>query len=293
MIESKAKRRSSLRWGVEQRLEFIEFRLYWEGRMNRRDLINTFGVSINQASTDLNRYLRLAPENMVYDKSARTYVRSSVFSPLFLKVDPDRYLNQLQLVNSGVTEEEDAWIRTYPEYDVVPSPTRVVHPETLQVVLEGLRSEESIEIQYQSLSRPEPRWRWIAPVAISNAGYRWHVRAFCEEDQIFKDFLLARIIAIRDARPRTCDPRDDRAWNEYVDVQIGPHPGLSDSQKLVVSLDYGMQDGRAILRVRRALLFYTLKHLGLVGVSGDKEPSVQQIVLLNRDDLETGLPGSD
>ena len=47
--------RAELRWGVEQRLEFIEFRLFWEGHVNRSDLMDQFGVSVNQASTDLNR----------------------------------------------------------------------------------------------------------------------------------------------------------------------------------------------------------------------------------------------
>ena len=28
----------SMRWGVEQRLEFIEFRLLWEGGVNRSDI---------------------------------------------------------------------------------------------------------------------------------------------------------------------------------------------------------------------------------------------------------------
>ena len=283
MIESTARRRSNLRWGVEQRLEFIEFRLYWEGQMNRKDLMNTFGVSVNQASTDLNRYLRLAPENMTYDKSARTYVRSPHFSPLFVRVDADQYLSQLRLVHSGVMDHEDAWIRTYPEFDNVLSPARNVSAETLQMVLEALRAAESIEVQYQSLSRPEPRWRWIAPTAIGFDGHRWHVRAFCEEDRTFKDFLLTRIIDSRDGRPRECDPLDDEDWHEYVDLEIGPHPGLSDSQKLVVSLDYGMEDGRAILRVRRALLFYTLKRLGLDTDAEGLDPAAQQIVLLNRE----------
>ncbi|WP_348525014.1 hypothetical protein [Pararhodobacter sp. SW119] len=47
--------RAELRWGIEQRLEFIEFRLFWEGHVNRSDLMDQFGVSVNQASTDLNR----------------------------------------------------------------------------------------------------------------------------------------------------------------------------------------------------------------------------------------------
>lgn len=64
--------RSELRWGVERRLEFIEFRLFWEGRVNRGDVMEKFGLSVNQASSDLNRYISFAPENMIYDKSART-----------------------------------------------------------------------------------------------------------------------------------------------------------------------------------------------------------------------------
>ena len=47
----------SLRWSVEQKLQFIEFRLFWEGHVNRADLMDTFGVSLNQASGDLNRYI--------------------------------------------------------------------------------------------------------------------------------------------------------------------------------------------------------------------------------------------
>ena len=56
----------SVRWGIERRLEFIEFRLFWEGHVNRGDLMAAFGISINQASTDLNRYLGMAPEAMLY-----------------------------------------------------------------------------------------------------------------------------------------------------------------------------------------------------------------------------------
>ena len=58
--------KSDLRWGVEQRLEFIEFRLFWDGHVNRSDLMAQFGVSVNQASMDLNRYIGFAPDNMVY-----------------------------------------------------------------------------------------------------------------------------------------------------------------------------------------------------------------------------------
>lgn len=78
--------KSELRWGVAQRLEFIEFRLFWEGYVNRSDLMEQFGLSVNQASADLNRYIGFAPDNMVYDKSARTYVRGLDFNARSLSV---------------------------------------------------------------------------------------------------------------------------------------------------------------------------------------------------------------
>ena len=108
--------RSELRWGVEQRLEFIEFRLFWEGHVNRSDLMDQFGVSVNQASTDLNRYIGFAPDNMVYDKSARTYVRGSGFKPQFLEPDASRYLAQLRSVADGILDREDSWIADLPPY---------------------------------------------------------------------------------------------------------------------------------------------------------------------------------
>jgi hypothetical protein len=108
--------RSELRWGVEQRLEFIEFRLFWEGHVNRSDLMDQFGVSVNQASTDLNRYISFAPDNMVYDKSARTYVRGSGFKPHFLEPDASRYVAQLRSVADGILDREDSWIAGLPPY---------------------------------------------------------------------------------------------------------------------------------------------------------------------------------
>ncbi|MEO5366942.1 MAG: WYL domain-containing protein, partial [Magnetococcus sp. WYHC-3] len=56
-----------LSWGVERRMEFIEFRLFWEGRINRRDLIEQFGVSVPQATVDFKQYQERAPDNLLYD----------------------------------------------------------------------------------------------------------------------------------------------------------------------------------------------------------------------------------
>lgn len=277
--------RTDLRWGVERRLEFIEFRLFWEGHVNRSDLIDTFGISVQQASTDLNRYLGMAPDNMAYDKSAKTYVRGLDFSAVFLKPDASRYLSQLRSVADGILETSEAWIGQFPGFDATPTPARAVNAKILRLVVAAIRRSESIEIKYQSLSRAEPKWRWIAAHAIGFDGFRWHTRAFCEIDGTFKDFVLSRILETRRTKPSDSDPRADTDWQEHVVLEVGPHPELSETQKKVISLDYGMTKGKAEIRVRRAFLYYTLKRLGLDTDPAARRPQDQQIVLLNRSNI--------
>lgn len=277
-----------LRWGVEQRLEFIEFRLFWEGHINRGDLMDQFGISINQASSDLSRYAEYAPGNMVYDKSARTYVRGHRFEQKFLELEASEYLTQLRSVADGILDRAESWIASLPPYAGTPTPARGVNPTILRAVVGAIQRNEAIEVKYQSLSNPEPRWRWIAPHAIAFDAFRWHTRAFCLTDECFKDFLLSRILVIRASRESEASAADDRDWHSEVTLEVAPHPDLSDAQAKVIALDYGMGGGKAKIKVRRALLYYTLKRLGLDTEPGARKPQDQQIILLNPD-----LTGTD
>jgi len=273
--------KTGLRWGVERRLEFIEFRLFWEGHVNRSDITEAFSVSVNQASTDLNRYLGLAQENMYYDKSAKTYLRGSDFTPLFLKPDASRYLTQLRSIADGVLDQSDTWVGQFPSYDATPTPVRGVNAKTLRLIVAAIRRSEAVEVKYQSLSSPEPRWRWIVPHALGFDGFRWHARAFCLDDEVFKDFLLSRILETRGDRPTDMDGKQDFEWHEMVTLEIGPHPDLSANQQKVIALDYGMRGGSAKITVRKALLYYALRRLGLDTDPSARPPHEQQIVLLN------------
>lgn len=278
-------KKPSLRWGVERKLEFIEFRLFWEGYVNRSDLIETFNESVNQASTDLNRYLILAPDNMTYDKSARTYVRASTFKPLFLKPDASLYLSQVRSLVDGLLDQRESWIGTRPDFDSIPFPARGVQPEVLRALVVAIRRREAIEVSYQSMSSPKPQWRWIAPHALGFDGFRWHARAFCEKDNMFKDFVLSRIGEIKECRSSSADAVNDTAWHEVVDLEVGAHPALSEGQRRAIELDYGMREGRVQIPVRKALLYYTLKRLGLDTDPTARLPHDQQIVLLNASDV--------
>ena len=280
--------KTELRWGMERRLEFIEFRLFWEGHVNRGDITDTFGVSSNQASTDLNRYLSLAPDNMAYDKRARTYLRSPGFSPEFLEPNPNQYLTQLRSVSDGIIDQTDAWLGQFPEFETAPTPARGIDTIILRSLVAAIRRNEAIEVKYQSLSSPKPKWRWIAPHAIGFDGFRWHARAFCETDQVFKDFLISRVLETRGLRANAVSGKDDTEWHEFVTLEIGPHPDLSPDQRKIVELDYGMAKGTLKLPVRRAFLFYALKRLGLDTDPSARRPQDQQIILLNGAELSSG-----
>ena len=207
----------NLRWGVERKLEFIEFRLFWEGSVNRSDIIETFNVSVNQASTDLNRYIALAPDNMIYDKSARAYVRASAFKPLFLKPAASLYLSQVRSIAEGIVDKEDAWIGNLPAFDAAPSPARGIDPVVLRSIVTAIRRHEAIHILYQSMSAPDPEWRWIAPHALAFDGFRWHARSYCEKSEDFRDFVISRIIEARQTRPtanqRRCRLPTTTSWS--------------------------------------------------------------------------------
>ncbi len=270
-----------LNWGAERRNAFIEFRVFWHGRINRSDLMETFGISLQQASLDLSGYAEQWRRNLVYDKSQRAYVRGKNFTPHFITPSAEDYFAQLRAVDQGLVSREQSWISMFPGYGATPTPARGVVPETLRDVLAAIHEPVALQVTYQSMSRPEPSARWIEPHALAFDGFRWHARAFCQNDQVFKDFLLSRIVEIGKRGPVTADQQSDTDWHSEVVLEIGPHPDLSPTQRRAIEMDYGMEDGRAQIPVRRALLFYALKRLGLDTDPAARRPQDQQIVLLN------------
>ena len=282
---------TALKWGVERRLEFVEFRLFWEGSINRADLVEAFGVSVPQASKDLTLYQERAPGNMEYDTRAKRYVAAEKFVLRFLEPDPYIYLSQLRSVAEGAVPASDSWISALPSADVALTPRRDIDIAVLRKILDASREGVSIDVFYQSMNkvRPDPIWRRITPHAFGYDGFRWHARAYCHLEHKFKDFLLPRILNVGATGEPGVSGEQDWLWNNYFDVVIGPHPALTESQKKVVAKDYGLDRGNGALSVRYAMLFYVLKRLGLLGDAAKQSAYTQHIVTVNRKETEAAL----
>src|SRR3546814_5874477 len=67
-----------------------------------------------------------------------------------------------------------------------------------------------------------------------------------------------------------------------VEIILVPHPDLSPSQRKMVMRDYEMKNGRARLSCRKAMLFYTLRHLNLESPETSKKPAQQHVIVHNR-----------
>lgn len=277
--------------GAEQRLAFLEARLFWLGTINRVDLVRRFGVSTSQASADINRYLALGPQGVAYDKSAKRYVAGPAFRPLLVQPDAGRLLGELRLLAAGVLEEGATLLGVAPPFDGGPLPQRRVDPLVLRTLWQALRDGTAVALCYQSMSRPEPLARIVEPHALAHDGYRWHLRAFDRESGAFRDFVLGRIAMAGPAGPRQVAPEQDRDWHERILLRIAPHPGLTPTQTAAIRLDYGIEEEAVELPVRRALCYYALRRLGLDTDPDARPPAQQHIVLLNREEVLREIAG--
>jgi hypothetical protein len=277
------------RWGQERRLEFIDTRLAWEGKLNRSALTEFFSISIPQASLDLAKYMESAPANMQYDPSQKTYVAQSSFRPAFAEASSSRYLAELYALTLHMLSPDLSFLGATPEADVVRHPTRAVPEDYLRQTLAAIREERTLQIHYQAVSHPEPSERLISPRALGYDGARWHIRGYCHLRHGYRDFVFARILSLSPGSVSEEPVPTDDAWDRELEVIIGPHPDLSEDQQRVIALDYGMVQGRLVIPTRQALLYYLLKRLGVA--SSEPRPAIeQQIVLLNRDALASYVP---
>lgn len=275
---------ATARWGQERRLEFIDFRLRWDRTVNRGELVEHFRISTQQASADLSMYRKLAPQNLEYDKNLKTYRATANFKPAVAHEDAQVFLDQLAAMSTGTLLPSTSLLGWRPPHDIVRFPARPIATGTLLHLLWAIRDGEELKVVYQSMRRPAPTSRWIAPHALAYDGLRWHVRAWCHENEDFRDFVISRIQRVQASRKTTVVADADAWWHTFVDVVLKPRAGLTEAQRSAIEIDFGMTARRLKLNCRKALAFYLLRQLQIDRPS-DLPPAAQPLELMNRDEL--------
>lgn len=318
--ESVGDDKNNNKWNQTRRLEFIDFRLNCDGKINRRDLVDFFGISIPQASLDLSRYHQMVSEavpprvNLAYDRHLKYYVKTSDFKPLFPNLcSPQSYLTDLLSLCRGELPPSRNYFGFVPNVGVatfVP-PRRNIDSEVLFNLLEAIRSRKAVHISYMSVSSNSNTDHLIAPHGLAYDGLRWHIRAYCYDHHAFRDFVLSRILRcavpeIDAPSDRFPDPigngfrevgttgDDDAEWNELIDLVLCANPELPERARRAIELDYGMEEnGTVVYTCRRALVFYTLKWLRLTKEDQALPPESRQIVLDNAAEVYRRMAGGN
>ncbi len=286
------KRTSSptVRWDLAQRYRLIETVAWWEGRLTTGHLMQSFGISRQQASKDINSYLAdHAPDNLIHDRQAKGYVPARGFAPRFIDKSASTYL-QLLFQNNERAEHLEGLKLAFTHTQVLDVPDRSVRPEILRPLLKACREGLRLEIEYVSLNTPEPEIRLIAPHTLVNTGMRWHVRAYCEKNRGFRDFVLSRFRGEPELLGKTEQGIDqDESWNTEVQIVLQPDERLGLAQKAIIEADFGMTDGRLEIPSRPALAKYVLQRYLIDYKNHNPKPEAQQIVVQNLAQLKPWL----
>lgn len=257
--------------------------------------MDRFAISMPQASKDLSLYESVAPGNLSYDVSGKRYLASQTFKPHFIEPSSDSFLIQLRNIADHTLPVEDTWLGSPPPAEVMPIPSRRVNVLVLRAMLRAIEKRVAVRVLYQSMNkqRPGPMWRWIVPHALAHDSLRWHVRAFCEETKIFKDFLLSRCLDADEERVTEVRGSQDKDWNEYFSVVLVPNPVLSSEQQEVVAQDYCMEYGQIAVPVRKALLYYFNKRLRFDVAKEKDQTKETPVVVLNDRAFQDALAEMD
>lgn len=249
---------SLLAQNQRERLAYIDLKVFFSGELRRADLESRFGIAPAAATRDLSCYRGLAPDNLVYDPSAKTYTLGDRFSPVF-PIAVDRalawlrqgYGDGLALSIGRPVPADGADLLVPPPIDILGAVARAIH------------RGDALRISYQSLSSGLSE-REIVPLALVDNGMRWHVRAFDRMNSRFGDFVINRIGAAEQVTTSVADIERlsaDEQWNREIELHLVPHPGLAHPK--AIEADYGVTGGVLRVKVRAAVAGYALGRWGV------------------------------
>lgn len=271
------------------RYRLIEIIAFWEGRLTTGHLIRAFDISRQQASKVINAYIKLAPGNLFYLPSNKGYRASDNFTPHFSQGISDEYLELIGSQTATNSIFGTLGLKAA-NCEVLHPPLRNLDPAVVRAIVQACQDNMRIEVNYVSLANPNQDQRVIVPHTLVHTGTRWHVRAYCEKNREFRDFVLSRFNGVPEVVSASDVSMDqDIAWNTWVDIIIRPDPRMKKEQREVVEREYGMAGGILNVTTRGSLVQYYLDLMKIDTKVLKVNPNSQQIVVENFESLQRWL----
>lgn len=239
-----------------ERLAHIDFRLYFLGQLRRLDLQERFGIAPAAATRDIALYKDLAPSNIVFEGSDKSYGASGTFVPRFEHCP----LRVLTMLSQGFGDGVGNAIGVMVPCDL-PAPLSLPKLPILAAMTRAINLAQALRVTYCS-HNSGTTIRDIVPLALVNSGVRWHVRVFDRKSQQFRDFVLTRITEVHPLPDNTILRHErlnhDLQWNRIIELKLVPHP--QNSRAELAQLDYQLDKGALEVRVRASNAGYILRH---------------------------------
>jgi hypothetical protein len=265
---------------------FIELLAYWQGQVNATDLVKHFQRTRTQVQKYIQSYKNKYPDNLLYDHSKKAFIPSSSFIRYCISGNVNQYLHWLD-TNDVPTAQTSTATLTHTSLNI---PPRQVSPQVMRGLVMAIKRQYRLDVDYVSLTNPDSNGRVIQPYMFVKTGLRWHLRAFDEQHQQFRDFVLSRFRGEPELLDKaTQDTNQDRAWSEYIDLIFEPDSRLTPDQKRVLEQDYQMVNGQLAIKTRAALASYVIQEMQVNIKFHDADPTAQQLVLANKKDIKQWL----
>jgi len=270
---------------AKERFSFINMLSHWRGYVRNKDLQNQFGISRQQAYTDLKNFLNTYPGILVKENTGEYWINYEYSQENDIPV-LDQYLEWL---SNGHFYLDSSVKMTY-QAELIELPFRTVSRQIISVLSQAVEQKKRIELGYVSLTHPEFDGRIFHPHTFVRTAQRWHIRGYCEKSQGYRDLVLSRCRGNAELLDASLhDKENDIAWNTNVTIILSPDPRLTQHQQDVLIHDYNMKGGQLVINTRAALVNYVLKNMQVSIKYLDGIPEAQQLVLVNRSDIRSWL----
>lgn len=247
-------------WGLRKRLQFIEFQLLFKREIKSSILIEEFGTSRQQSSTDINLYKDLHPDNLLpYSPKDKSYKPSRSFIPYYIS---ENLTDDIEETYNQIAESTSI--------ETIPTLKRTQIKDLLARIMLAIECDDNLELIYKSANSPYGQKRKIKPLALAYVGNRPHLRAYCFNKSEHRDFVLSRFSTMPKLIKTTKNTMApvDKLWSEKINIKLIANPKLDNDGQSLIKSEYDLMNIPPV-EIRKALIHYYLLHNNLPCCSAD------------------------